>query len=831
MSKYRYRVSLFYSYCHKDTRFMKEMEDALGLLRTNNLLTDWHDRKILPGTKWNSRIETKLKQAEIVAFLVSTDFLNSSACRKEWEIGRRTAEETGQILIPIIIRDCPWEDFDNMAEYQALPEGVVPINQWEDEDAAWKHIYEKIRVVLENVRQTFEVREQYKREISRVEFISQSQENIDLDSLFVFPNLSLEDRQPLNSPNQRVLNFDNLLELECAIIRGIELSGKSTLCRKLFLHLSENRQPALLLDLNEINTRNPRPSLIYETYSKQMKGDYNLWSRSENKTIIIDNLSPEKINFLEFIQDHFQKVFVTTTTDNYLAYFTKDSRLSKFKRIEILQLGHSLQERIIRRWATLDPSAKTFNDRLPDGKVDQLERIVNSIFFGKVIPRYPFFILSILQTHEARLNYDLNISAYGHCYQALITAHIFNSRIANDQIDSCFNYLGRLAYEIHLSKNRGNTISAKEFHAFESKYSGDFIDLWDSTRRRLFNLPNSILIERNDQISFSWPYSYYFFLGRYLAGNHNENEDLLEDILKNSYTKDNSLTLVFVIHHSHNPEIIDNILIHTLDAIKWRQPANLDLEEISLFEDVLMSLTIDHTSENSSVPENRKEERDARDHGDILETESYDNVKESPYEAINDIYKALKNMDILSQILKNKHGSIEKGRLFDIVETIVDTGLKLANLVLLEQSELDELAQFIIESEELNANGVLVDKETIKIYLIRTVFGLVMNSIEKAVSSINSREVSQIVLDLCKEKNTPAYDLVYNFYSIDIADNLTNDQLKLVKETLKKHRKNYLVARSLPIRVERYLATHRAKDSIRSAFRSLFRLTTQGSSG
>lgn len=831
MSKYSYRVNLFYSYCHKDEHFRRKLEDALGLLRTNGLLTDWHDRKILPGTKWDPKIEVKLKQADLVAFLVSRDFLNSPACIKEWHMGKKTAEETGQILIPIIIRDCPWEDFDNMAEYQLLPQDALPINQWNDEDVAWKHIYEEIKEVLANIRQTFEVREQYRREISMVEFISQNQENIDLDSLFVFPNLSLEDRQPLNSPSQRILDFDKLLDLDCAIIRGIELSGKTTLCRKLFLHLVERKQPALLLDLAEINTRKPRPNLIYETYTKQMKGDYNLWSKSESKTIILDNLSPEKIDFLEYIQEHFQRIFVTTTTDNYLAFFTRDNRLTNFKRIEILQFGHFLQERLIRKWAALDPAARNISDRLPDGKVDQLERIVNSILYGKVIPRHPFFILSILQTHEARMIYDLNISAYGHCYQALITAHIINSRIANEQIDSCLNYLGRLAYEIRLSKSKGNFISAKEFQTFESKYSNEFIDLWDSTRRRLFNLPNSVLTDRNNQVSFSWPYSYYFFLGRFLAGHHNENQELLENILKTSYTKDNSLTVVFIIHHSHSPEIIDRVLIHTLDAIKWRQPASLDLEEIGLFEDVLRDLSFDHLSDNSTVSNNRKKVRDARDHSDILKSEAYDNIEESPHEVINDIYKALKNMDILSQVLKNKHGSIEKERLIDIVETIVDTGLKLANLFLFEQSELEELTQAIVESEEFRGNSVNIDKEAIKTILIRSVFVLVMNSIEKAVASINSREVSQIVQNLSDKKNTPAYDLVYNFYSIDIAESLSNDQLKLVKKTMKKHRRNYLVARTLPIRVEMYLATHRARDSIRNAFRSLFALTTRGDSG
>jgi hypothetical protein len=48
-------LRVFYSYSHKDEAHRKRLETQLSLLRRQNVITDWHDRKIVAGEEWRHR--------------------------------------------------------------------------------------------------------------------------------------------------------------------------------------------------------------------------------------------------------------------------------------------------------------------------------------------------------------------------------------------------------------------------------------------------------------------------------------------------------------------------------------------------------------------------------------------------------------------------------------------------------------------------------------------------------------------------------------------------------------------------------------------------------
>ena len=130
-------------------------------------------------------------------------------------------------------------------------------------------------------------------------------------------------------------------------------------------------------------------------------------------------------------------------------------------------------------------------------------------------------------------------------------------------------------------------------------------------------------------------------------------------------------------------------------------------------------------------------------------------LKNRLHDIVNDIYKALKNMEILSQIIRNKSRSIERSRLYETIETVTDTALRLAGVFLLDSSEIDELARFCRKRLDEDTNGTPPSVEAIKDELGILVFVLVMSSIERAVSAIDRKEVREVVEELCNQKNTP----------------------------------------------------------------------------
>ena len=54
----------------------------------------------------------------------------------------------------------------------------------------------------------------------------------------------------------------------------------------------------------------------------------------------------------------------------------------------------------------------------------------------------------------------------------------------------------------------------------------------------------------------------------------------------------------------------------------------------------------------------------------------------------NEIYSVLKNNEIVGQILRNQYGLLERQRVQEIVEIVADSGLRLVNAVLKDETEM-----------------------------------------------------------------------------------------------------------------------------------------------
>ena len=388
-----------------------------------------------------------------------------------------------------------------------------------------------------------------------------------------------------------------------------------------------------------------------------MKGDFKRWQQESDLTIVFDNLTSSKIAYVEYALDldNVKRVLVATSADAYFSYFADEERLADFTQISLLPLKLSQQENLIRNWRRLDPQIRSGQKHLTDSGIDQLERHVDAIIMNGTVPRYPFYVLSILQTHEAFMPQNFEITAYGHCYHALIVAHLMRLNIAKGQVNSCLNFLSWFAHAIRRSSSEQNHVSEADFELLLEQYQEIYV-IKDSTINRLFDEIGPILFRKDKKVGFFWSYSYYFFLGRHLAEHYESNKEIIAEMVDKSYVKHNSLALIFIIHHSNHPETIENILLRTKSSIDEEQPVRLDFEEVKVFQELLRKLP-DDIRTNRSVTEERRAERNRLD---VLEYEGIEDYEESPNAFLNDIYRALKNMEILSQILKNKHGSLER---------------------------------------------------------------------------------------------------------------------------------------------------------------------------
>ena len=76
-------LKLFFVYSHRDGGLRDELEAHLTLLKRQEIIDTWHDRKITAGTELDSAIDANLREADIVLLLVSADFMASDYCYGE----------------------------------------------------------------------------------------------------------------------------------------------------------------------------------------------------------------------------------------------------------------------------------------------------------------------------------------------------------------------------------------------------------------------------------------------------------------------------------------------------------------------------------------------------------------------------------------------------------------------------------------------------------------------------------------------------------------------------------------------------------------------------
>lgn len=130
---------LFISYSHADAALLAILKTHLKPLERASVIAPWFDGYLLPGDDIDAQVRSALENAELVALLVSPDFLASDYCYDVEMQAAVARHEKGEArVVPIIVRDCQWQRTP-FGRLMALPTDGRPImsGRWTDKDEAW----------------------------------------------------------------------------------------------------------------------------------------------------------------------------------------------------------------------------------------------------------------------------------------------------------------------------------------------------------------------------------------------------------------------------------------------------------------------------------------------------------------------------------------------------------------------------------------------------------------------------------------------------------------------------------------------------------------------
>jgi hypothetical protein len=135
---------VFYSYSHKDAELRDRLGTFLAPLAHQRKILEWHDRKIEPGTNWETEISSQLEFAHLILLLVSADFLASEYCFGVEVERALTRLKRGEVkVVPVLLKPCLWKE-SRFSELQIIPRDAKAITSWASPEEALSDVADEI---------------------------------------------------------------------------------------------------------------------------------------------------------------------------------------------------------------------------------------------------------------------------------------------------------------------------------------------------------------------------------------------------------------------------------------------------------------------------------------------------------------------------------------------------------------------------------------------------------------------------------------------------------------------------------------------------------------
>ncbi|EPJ48524.1 MAG: TIR protein [Osedax symbiont Rs1] len=147
-------AKVVFSYSHTDEPLRNELEKHLSPLKRMGQIETWHDRRIDPGSEFESAIDLYFAEANIILLLVSPDFIASDYC---YDIELKNALERHDrgdaIVIPVILRPCAWHNLPFGKLLAATTDGK-PIVKFTHIDDGFVEVVKAVEKALDKVNGT-----------------------------------------------------------------------------------------------------------------------------------------------------------------------------------------------------------------------------------------------------------------------------------------------------------------------------------------------------------------------------------------------------------------------------------------------------------------------------------------------------------------------------------------------------------------------------------------------------------------------------------------------------------------------------------------------------
>lgn len=605
-------------------------------------------------------------------------------------------------------------------------------------------------------------------------FIHPEKPIIYLDDIFVFPDVS--DRI---SQDDRDFTAEKLLKLDDTRKRVLfiadEKAGKTTLLLEAFREWHLQGYFPLYVRGTQIKiTKKKDFEEIMRTATKSEYSNPSIFEAApmEKRMILIDNIDllpgghAALRPLIQYCDKHFSRIFVTATTGFEFAELLEEEApeaLSSFEVFEILNFGHKLRRRLIKKWCARTAIRNNTNI---EEIVHQIEKVMNSVIGNNLIPAQPIFLLILLQSIDQRQEQELQNSGFAFYYQYLITKGLRSAGIHPEEIDELFNYLANLAW--YLQKTDIKEIDEIQFRQFNNRFSERYITV-DFEKRVKKLLAAKVIIQYGTCYSFAYPYIRYFFIGKYLA-DHSQDQEvfaLVEEYCRTLHKRDRANCILFLTHHRNDLTVINRISEQLAQC--FSEHALLEFGKDTNSLNSLIDSSTELLLGDVDVEANQEKARALRDR---YERESHDEdepdvttgeMADFAMEVSTKINTLIKTAEILGQVLKNYYGSIERAKKLALMKELFDGPLRMLRFlvedIITDPENFARELHRLIKKNKPSQAGMPTEKATRKL-AFNLIGAICTGMVAKTASFVNSEKLEEDVANLVADRDSVSYRLI-----------------------------------------------------------------------
>lgn len=545
----------------------------------------------------------------------------------------------------------------------------------------------------------------------------------------------------------------------------------------------------------------------------------------ESTAISLRDYLRSDTELLKKLENRFSRIIITTSSIyniiSVLESTTKDVFCGK-----ILPLGHKKRNKLIENYHRLnEENPYSITEQIFLEKTKDSYEQVQTFLGDKLIPSYPIFVLSILQSMNLVKPNNYEQTSYGYCYQSLIHfALAAKAKIKNEDIDTYINYLSELAFSLFDKKKK--SLSDIEFQEFHKNYSANYIaPSFIEVRDKL--LGSGLLVYDEDEwFHFGYNYIFYFLIAQKIATilTEEKGRQIIQYLCKNIQVDKYANILIFVAHHSKDPFLIDETILASMIPFDDIEPITLERNGSfnELIKDIIQEFKDDIIRSNTDPIQEREKSLESRDK---LELQMKDNTYEEDYQnmpsEIISFYQAVRSLEIVGQIIKNRKGSISKQKLHEMIKELYLTAFRtigfLGKIIKSTKEELTISIQSKVEKDDSKSEIA----ERINLFFQLMSFNFCLGIFSKVINSVGNRDLKPIFDDVANELNTPAAKLI-SFSIKTCYGKLSIPELKLL---YKEFENNPVALRILKARVKSYLYNNYVKYDERQRIASTLKMS------